>query len=113
METPIDSVELLFESLETYSKTTFELAKLKALESFSKGIAALFAKIGVVIMLLLFGVLLSIGASLMLGELLGKTYYGFFVVAGFYLILGLLAHFFLYHWIKGPIGNTLINQVFQ
>lgn len=113
METPIDSVELLFESLETYSKTTFELAKLKALESFSKGIAALFAKMGVVIMLLLFGVLLSIGASLMLGELLGKTYYGFFIVAGFYLILGVLAHFFLYHWIKDPIGNTLINQVFQ
>ena len=113
METPSDSVELLFESLETYSKTTFELAKLKALESFSKGIASLFAKVGVAMMLLLFVVLLSIGAAMLLGDLLGKAYYGFFIVAGFYLIVGLLSHFFLYHWIKGPIGNTLINQVFQ
>jgi hypothetical protein len=113
METPIDSVELLFESLETYSKTTFELAKLKALESISKGIAAIFAKAGVAMMLLLFGVLLSIGVAMLLGDLMGKAYYGFFIVAGFYLIVGLLAHFYLYNWIKGPIGNTLINQVFQ
>ncbi len=113
MEAPNGSVELLFESLETYSKTTFELAKLKALESFSKGIAALFAKVGVVMLLLLFVVLLSIGVAMMLGDLLGKAYYGFFIVAGFYLVVGLLFHFFLYHWIKGPIAHTLINQVFQ
>ena len=113
MEASSGSAELLFDSLETYSKTTIELAKLKALEALSKGIAALFARLGVVVMLLLFVVLLSIGVAMLLGDLLGKPYYGFFIVAGFYLIAGLLSHFFLYQWIKAPIGNTLINQVLQ
>jgi len=113
MEAPSGSTEKLFESLETYSRTTFELAKLKALEAFSKGIAALLARLGVVIMVLLFVVLLSIGLALLLGDLLGKPYYGFFIVAGFYLIAGLISHFFLYQWIKAPVGNTLINQVLQ
>jgi hypothetical protein len=113
MEASNGSAELLFESLETYSKTTFELAKLKALEALSKGIAALFARMGVVVMLLLFVVLLSIGVAMLLGDLLGKPYYGFFIVAGFYLIATLLSHFFLYQWIKAPIGHILINQVLQ
>lgn len=113
MEASSGSAELLFESLETYSKTTAELAKLKALEVLSKGIATLFAKIMVAVMALLFVVLLSIGAAMLLGDLLGKPYYGFFIVAGFYLIAGLLSHFFLYRWIEVPIGNTLINQILQ
>ncbi len=113
MEASSGSAELLFESLETYSKTTVELAKLKALEALSKGIAGLFAKLGVVVMILLFTVLLSIGVAILLGDLLGKTYYGFFIVAAFYLVAALLSHFFLYQWIKAPIGNTLINQVLQ
>lgn len=112
MESPSSSTELLFESLETYSKTTFELAKFKALEALSKTIAAVFASLGMVIMLSLFVVLFSIGVAMLLGEVLGKIYYGFFIVAAFYLLVGLLSHFFLYQWIKVPIGNILIKQVF-
>lgn len=112
MESPSSSTELLFESLEIYGKTTFELAKLKALEALSKGMAALFASLGVVIMLSLFVVLFSIGVAILLGEVLGKPSYGFFIVAAFYLVAGLLSHYFLYQWIKAPIGNILIKQVF-
>jgi hypothetical protein len=50
---------------------------------------------------------------MLLGDLLGKPYYGFFIVAGFFLIATLLSHFFLYQWIKAPIGHILINQVLQ
>ncbi|WP_410960347.1 hypothetical protein, partial [Salmonella sp. SAL4431] len=35
-----------------------------------------------------FFTILNIGISLWIGELLGKTYYGFFAVSGFYLLTG-------------------------
>jgi hypothetical protein len=47
-----------------------------------------------------------------LGEVLGKTYYGFFAMAGIYLVLGLLFIAF-----KKPIeeffNNYLIRQMFK
>jgi uncharacterized membrane protein len=113
METPASVVESLFEQAETYSKKTFELSKLKSVETASNVAASLLTKTGVVVMMSLFVIVLSIGIALLLGELLGKIYYGFFIVAAFYLLAGGVLHHFLHGWIKTPVSNFIIRQTLK
>lgn len=113
METPADLIEELVEKTEAYSKTTFRLARLKAVQTGSAVATVLVVQVSVVVMLMLFVLVLNIGIALWLGEMLGKTYYGFFIVAAFYLLFGILLHFFLPQWIKKPMSNLIIKHVLQ
>lgn len=113
METPIGAIEHIYERGEAYSKTSIELAKLKALETTTHVVTSLISKLSVVIMLSLFILVLNIGVALWLGELLGKTYYGFFIAAAFYLLAALVLHFFLLNWIRKPVSDLIITQALQ
>ena len=102
METPASAIEILFERVEAYSKTTYELSKLKALETAAFVATSLVSRLSVILMISIFALVLNIGIALYLGELLGKSYFGFFIVAGFYLLAGVVFHFFLHRWIRKP-----------
>jgi hypothetical protein len=104
------TLEGLMEKMEQYSKSTYELSKLKALETTTVVVTSLISKLSVVIMASLFILVLNIGIALWLGELLGKAYYGFFIVAGFYLLAALVFNFFLHKWIKKPVTELIITQ---
>jgi membrane-bound ClpP family serine protease len=113
METPSSSIESLFERVEAYGKTTIELTKLKALETTTVVATSVTSRLIVFMMIAFFVLVLSIGVALFLGDLLEKTYYGFFIVAAFYLILGIILHYNLSKWINKPIGNFFISQFLQ
>lgn len=113
METPGDSIELLFERAEAYAKTTYQLSKLKLLETTNIVVTSVIARLSVILMISMFSFVLSIAVALWLGDILGKSYYGFFIVAGFYLIAGILLHFFLHKWVKKPISELIIKQALQ
>jgi hypothetical protein len=113
METPADSIESLFERAETYGRTTYELSKLKLLETTNIVVTSLIARLSTILMVAMFSFVLSIAVALWLGDLLGKAYYGFFIVAGFYLLAGLVLHFFLHRWVKTPISELIIKQALQ
>ena len=113
MENPAVAFESLMEKVETYGKTTIELSKLKLLETSSTVIPNLITRLAVIFMIFIFVLVLNIGIALLLGEALGKSYYGFFIVAAFYLIAGLIVHFFLQGWIKKPVKDFIISQILQ
>jgi hypothetical protein len=113
METPGDSIELLFLRAEAYAKTTYELSKLKLLETTNIVVTSVIARLSVIMMISMFSFVLSIAVALWLGDILGKSYYGFFIVAGFYLIAGIFLHFFLHRWVKKPISELIIKQALQ
>lgn len=113
METPARSIESLFEKAEAYGRTTFELSKLKLLETTNIVITALIARLSVILMISMFSFVLSIAVALWLGDILGKAYYGFFIVAGFYFLAGIVLHFFLLRWVKKPISELIIKQALQ
>jgi len=113
METPVSLLEPLFERVKAYCKTTIELSKLKLLESITIIVTSLLAQVGVIIVISLFILVLSVGIALFLGELLGKSYYGFFIIAAFYLIAGIVLHFLLYKWIKKPVSDLIIKQALK
>ncbi len=110
MEDNAKLVASLLEKATDYGKTTFELSKLKLLETTTIVVPSLASKLIVTIMFTLFTLILNIGIALFLGELLGKSYYGFFIVAGFYLIMGIITFFFLHKWIKKPLSELIIKQ---
>jgi len=113
MKTSESLVELLFERLEAYGKTTFELSKLKLIKTTSAILPSLISRIIVVLVISMFALIFSVGIALLLGESLNNLYYGFFIVAAFYLVIGIVLHFYLHKWIKKPISDSIIKQLFQ
>lgn len=113
MNYPDSLIEPLFERAEAYGKTTYELSKLKLLKATILLVPSLISRLAVMLIITLFTLVFNIGIALWIGELLGKLYYGFFIIAAFYLVVGIILHFFLHHWIKKPISNLIIKQVLQ
>lgn len=113
METPASSIESLFERTEAFVKTTIELSKLKALRTTNVVARALLSRLSVIVMISMFFFVLTIGIALFLGDIIGKLYYGFFIVAGFYLLGGIVFHFFMHRWIKKPLFDLIIKKALQ
>ena len=106
-------IESLIEKGEQYGKTTLELLKLKTLDKSADVASNLVSWLIVLIFAVLFFLILNIGVALWLGEILGKTYYGFFAIAGFYGLLALIFGVFRKQLIKEPLNNSIIEQVLE
>lgn len=110
MEDNASLIGTLFEKAEHYAKTSAELFKLKTIDKSADVISTLTARLAVVSFITLFFLILNIGIALWIGEMLGKTYYGFFIVAGFYALAGIVFYIFRNKWIKTPLRNSIIAQ---
>jgi len=113
MEENAKLIESILESTTEYGKTTFELVKLKALDKTTDVVSSLFPVSIVFILIVIFIFFLNFGLALWLGDILGKIFYGFFVVAAFYGILGIVLHLFMHKWLKKVAGNFFIKQVLK
>jgi hypothetical protein len=113
MEDKIFFIEPLFERVEEYGKTSLELIKLKALNKTTEVLSTGVSRGLVIIVLFIFINFASIGAALWLGGLLGKLYYGFFCVAGFYGIIGIVLFVFMHKWIKKCVSDSIVLQMFN
>jgi len=110
MEEKSSVMESLLERVEAYGETSFELFKLKAVDKTAEAVSTTASYSGVILSLFMFLVIISIGVGLWLGDLLGKTYYGFFCVAGFYGVLGVVLYLVKDTWIKKNVSNSIITH---
>jgi hypothetical protein len=113
MSTAKSLIELLFEKIEEYGKTNYELIKFKLLKSTAIIVPSIISRLIVVLVFFFFTLILSIGIAYFLSEIFGNLYIGFFIVAAFYLVIGILFYFFLYKWIKKPIGDSIVKQILK
>jgi hypothetical protein len=104
-------IETLFKRAEDYSKTSLELLKLGAIDRSADVFSSLAVKFAIFMVAALFTLIINIGIAIWLGELLGKPYYGFFVVAIFHLVVISLVFIFRHEWIKTPVSNSIITQM--
>lgn len=111
MEDKASTLETLIERAENYSKTSVELFKLKTIDKTSEVVSGLASGLIVIIIGALFFMILNIGIAFWIGEMLGKSYYGFFVLSGFYALLTLITKIFSNRWIRKPIRNSIISQL--
>lgn len=112
METKESLFEPLFEKVEQYGKTNLELLKLKSLDKTAEVSATLISRSLLVVVLSLFALTLNIGLAFWIGDLLEKYYYGFFVVAAFYGLIGIILYF-IHPYIKVRVQNSIIKQMFN
>jgi len=113
MEDKAKSLESLLISATEYSKTTIELVKLKALDKTSDVVSSVVSHYVVLIILSSFMLFLNLGIAFWLGEILGKIFYGFLIIAGFYLITGVIIYFLMYKWLKKLVCNYVIKQMLK
>lgn len=104
--------EDLFDKAGDYVETRIRLYKLKAVDKVSDVASTIISKLIVAVAVLFFILMLNLGLAFLIGEALGKTYYGFFVMAGVYLLIWLLFSSQQDKWFKTPIVNSIIKKFF-
>lgn len=107
-----DQAEALFEKASDYAETRFRLFQLKAIDKISDMVATAIAGIIVAIAFIFFLVMFNIALALFIGALLGKAYWGFLILAGFYLLLWFVFRAGNNKWFKTPITNLIIKKFF-
>ncbi|MFE3867225.1 hypothetical protein ACFX5E_03940 [Flavobacterium sp. LS2P90] len=113
MDNQATTIEMLFEKAEDYTRTTVELTKLNVIDKSADVLSSLLSRLTVFIVAAMIALLVNIGLSIWIGELLGKTYYGYFVVASAYFILAILINNFKDQWIKVPVSNFIITKMLK
>jgi len=113
MEDNAKLIESLFERATEYGKTSYELMKLKTIAKTSDLVSSFIPHAVIFVLVSSFLLFLNLGLAFWLGEILGKVYYGFFVIASFYGILGIVLHFFLHNWFKRIVDTYIIKRVFN
>ncbi len=104
-------LEELFNKLKDYAEAKLNLYKLIAINKAS-GFFSTFITM-LILLMVLFTVILciSIGAALLIGQWLGAASYGFFIIAGLYLIMGLVVYSMRGNIVRTPISNKLIKEM--
>ena len=111
MKENVPEVEKLFGLVEDYSKTSIELFKLQAINKYAEVFSMVTSKIIIVLIASFFAICLNMALALWIGEMLGKIYYGFFIVSAFYLIIALIVWIFKKLWIEEPLQNSIIDNL--
>lgn len=111
MENKTTNVEDLLFKLKEYGDTRLDLLKLKSINKASSFLSSLIVSISLVVVLFLILICITIGAALLIGAMLGKAYYGFFIIGVFYIIIGLVLYSGRDKYLKTPISNKLIKEL--
>jgi hypothetical protein len=112
-ESKTEMIESLFEKAVDYGKTSLRLVKLKTLSKTSDVASTSLSHLVVLIFAFAFMLFLSLGLAIWIGEILGQSYYGFFIVAAVYALIGIFIQLFLHNWLKKVLDNYLIDQVLK
>ncbi|MHB8259611.1 MAG: phage holin family protein [Bacteroidia bacterium] len=110
MEAKACLIEPLLERAEAYSKTSLEVLKLKYIDKASDLISAFMSRLMAILVLSVFVLTLNIALALWLGDLMGKSYYGFLIVALFYGLIGMILYF-IHPKVKASIKNFIIANM--
>ena len=109
----IDKIESLITKAGDLAETKAELVKLKTVNKVSEAAASVLSTIAIVVLLALALIIVSLGLAYWIGYLLDNIYYGFFIVGGFYILLGVILHVFRKRLIKKPIANIIIDRLIK
>ena len=106
-------IATLFERAEDYGKTTLKLIELNAIDKSADVISSLVSRLAVIMTVVSSILIINIGLALWIGKMLGETFYGFFVIGGFYGILAVVLQLYRDQLIKYPVSNSIIKQMLK
>lgn len=103
-------VESLFSQTKDYVDNRLELFKLKMVDKSAAILTAVISGLALFVVFFIFFIVLNIGIALLIGDLIGKSYLGFLILAAFYLIAGLVLLFTRNKIVKTPVEGMIIRK---
>ena len=113
MENRQGTFEELFYKLKEYAEIRLKLFKLKSINKVSNFLSTLIAIILLLVLFFLVIFCVTIGIALLLGAWLGHNYYGFFIMGGLYIIIGLILYSLKDKLLKSSISDKLIKELLE
>ena len=111
-ENPTD-IDILLSDAGDFIETRTTLWKYKTIESLADVSGELVSGLGLIVIASFVIITFSIGFALLIGEWLGKSYYGFFIMGGLYVLLALIIFAGRRKWLKDPFSNMLIRKIIK
>ncbi len=111
MDNQPNTVETLFKKTGDYLEGRIDLMKLQAVNKTSEIVSSLVSNVIILLIVILMLLILNIGIAFWLGDITGKTYYGFFIVSAFYLVLGLVLYTSRDKWLKIPVQDKMVKRM--
>lgn len=108
-----DNIESLLDDTGKYIEAKTELWKLKTADKISENISSIASQVIFLFIISVVIMSLNVGLAIMIGSWMGEVYYGFFVIAGFYTLVGLLLYAARNKIIKTPLYNNIINKILK
>lgn len=112
-EHAIPEIEILISDAGEYVETKAALWKLRGVDAAADLISTSVTRLSIILIVTLFILILSIAIALLIGEWMGRYFYGFFIMAGFYGIAALICYANRNSWLKEPVGNTIIRKLLK
>jgi len=106
-------IEETVDSIKDYINTRYELAILKASDKFAHIASNTLSFIPVIFITVLTILMLSFGLAFYINHALNSNFYGFFIVGGAYLIIGLIFISVRKRSVAKPLRNRIIKELFK
>src|ERR1700748_1727647 len=113
MDDQQNDIDVLLSDTGEYLETRTTLWKLKAIESLSDVSGELVSGMAMIVVSSFVILLFSIAIALLVGHWVGGSYYGFFIIGGFYFVLALIIYARRGVWLKEPFSNMLIRKILK
>ncbi|MBX2925999.1 MAG: phage holin family protein [Chitinophagaceae bacterium] len=108
-----DHLTQLVQDTGKYIEAKTELWKLKVADKTTEVASSVASQLMIAVIALLVIISVNTGVALILGKWLGELYYGFFIVAGFYILLGVIMYANRTILMKTPFYNAIINKILK
>jgi hypothetical protein len=106
-------IDILLSDAGDFIETRSTLWKYKGIESLADVSGELVSGLAMIVFVSFVIITFSAGLALLIGEWLGKNYYGFFIMGGFYSIIALIIYARRRRWLKDPFSNMLIRKILK
>lgn len=106
----VSLIESLFEQTKEYVDNRIELFKLKLVDKTSNVASYIVAGLVLFIVFFIFFIIFNIGLALLIGDLIGKSYAGFLILAAIYAIAGLVLFSKRSKFFKSPVSGMIIRK---
>jgi len=103
-------IESLFSQSKEYAGNRIQLLKLKGIDKTSTIASLVITGVALFIVFILFFLFFNIGIALLIGDLLGKSYLGFLILAVVYAIAGFIVFKGRNKFFKTPVLQMLIKK---
>ena len=107
----LEKMEGLSDSMKKYIQLNYEILKLEATKKTSEIGSSLFGLLVLGAVLFLFAFALSLGVGFYLSALLGDSFTGFGIIAGFYLLISIILFIGRKKLVEKPFRDKIIKKL--